>query len=77
MIQMFNIEDGLIQTIEAIHKGSRVYVLINNLVEDFFKTTRGVRQDCSLSPALQTFFVENLKNNSLSPFTSLEGLYTT
>lgn len=36
-IQMLNIEDGLIQTIEATHKYCRVYVLISNLVGNFFK----------------------------------------
>ena len=46
----FNIEEGLVQAIQALYETSSSAVLLNSQLEEFFKTTVGVHQGCLLFP---------------------------
>ena len=57
VIRSFNIEE-LVQAIQALCKNSSSAVLLKSQLEEFFKTTEGDRQRCSLSPILFNWFME-------------------
>ena len=48
----FNIEEGLVQAIRALHENSGSAVLLNTQLWEYLKTTVGVRQGCLLSSIL-------------------------
>ena len=52
VLRGFNIEEGLVQVIQALYTHATSAVLLNNQIGDFFQTTVGVRQGCLLSPVL-------------------------
>jgi hypothetical protein len=60
VLRKFGIEEGLIQTIQALYNTSVRAVLFNNQTWDYFKTTFRVRQGCLLSPVLFNLFLENI-----------------
>ena len=70
VLRTFGIEEGLVQTIQALYKTSSSAVLLNNQVGDYFKTTVGVRQGCLLSPVLFNLFLENIMRETLHDFHS-------
>ena len=61
----FNIEERLVQTIQALYEHSQSAVLLNNQLGKFFKTTIGVRQGCLLSPVLFNLFLERIMHETL------------
>ena len=70
VLRNFGIEEGLIQTIEALYNTSSSAVLLNNEVGEYFKTTVGVRQGCLLSPVLFNLFLEKIMQETLHDFHS-------
>jgi hypothetical protein len=60
VLRKFGIGEGLIQTINALYNTSGSAVLLNNQIVDYFKTTVGVRQGCSLSPVLFNLYLESI-----------------
>ena len=66
----FGLEEGLIQTIEALYNSSSSAVLLNNQIGQPFKTTVGVRQSCLLSPTLFNLFLEQIMREALQDFHS-------
>ena len=65
VLRSFNIEEGIVGTIEALYNSSSSAVLLNNQLGEFFRTTVGVRQGCILSPALFNLFLENIMQETL------------
>ena len=57
VLRTFNIDEGLVQVIQAKYEKSSGAVLLNSQLGEFFKTTIGVRQGCLLSPSLFNFLV--------------------
>ena len=70
VLRKFGIEEGLIQTIQALYNTASSAVLLNNQIGDYFKTTVGVRQGCLLSPVLFNLFLENIMRETLHDFNS-------
>ena len=70
VLRNFGIEEGLIQTIQALYNTSSSAVLLNNQIGDYFKTSVGVRQGCLLSPVLFNLFLENIMRETLHDFHS-------
>ncbi|MGL4418375.1 MAG: reverse transcriptase domain-containing protein [Plesiomonas shigelloides] len=65
VMRSFNIEEGLIQMVEALYKNACSAVLLNNQLGEFFRTTIGVRQGCLLSPVLFNIFLEKIMQETL------------
>ena len=61
----FNIEEGLVQAIQALYENSSTTVLLNSQLGEFFNTTVGVRQGCLLSPILFNLFLEKIMQETL------------
>ena len=70
VLRKFGIEEGIIQTIQALYKTASSAVLLNNQIGEYFKTTVGVRQGCLLSPILFNLFLENIMRETLHDFHS-------
>ena len=66
VLRSLNIEEGLSRAIQALHENSRCAVLLNSQVGRFFKTTAGVRQECSFSLILLIFFLEKFMQETLN-----------
>ena len=58
VVRSFNIDEGLVQAIQALYENSSGAVLLNSQLREFFKITVGVRQECLLSPILFNLFQE-------------------
>lgn len=58
IMELFNIDNHIIQVIAALYDNSESAVLIDNMYGEFFRTTVGVRQGCLLSPILFNIFLE-------------------
>ena len=69
VLRNFNIEEGLIQCIEALYQNASSAVFLGNQVGEYFKTPVGVRQGCLLSPVLFNLFLENIMRETLQNFT--------
>ena len=65
VLRGFNIEEGLVQVIQALYTHATSAVLLNNQIGDFFHTTVGVRQGCLLSPVLFNIFLERIMLTTL------------
>ena len=65
VLRGFNIEEGLVQTMQALYAHSSSAVLLNNKIGEFFQTTVGVRQGCLLSPILFNLFLERIMIETL------------
>lgn len=65
VLRGFNIEEGLVQTMQALYAHSSSAVLLNNKIGDFFQTTVGVRQGCLLSPILFNLYLERIMIDTL------------
>jgi hypothetical protein len=70
VLRSFNIEEGLVQVVEALYKHASSAVLMNNQIGGFFPTTVGVRQGCLLSPVLFNLFLEDIMRETLQDFHS-------
>ncbi|GFS17812.1 retrovirus-related Pol polyprotein from type-1 retrotransposable element R2 [Elysia marginata] len=60
VLRGFNIDEGLVKTIESLYMNSNSAVFLNNTIGNSFKTTVGVRQGCLLSPVLFNIFLERI-----------------
>ena len=65
VLRGFNIDEGLVQVIQALYEHSSSSVLLNNMAGEFFPTTVGVRQGCLLSPVLFNLFLEQIMLDTL------------
>ena len=61
----YNISTNLIQVTKNLYNKATSAVLFNGSIEDWFRTTVGVRQGCLLSPALFNIFLERIMTDSL------------
>jgi len=57
------INTRLIEVIKSLYKGFSWKIEIGNLVTKGFKGTKGLRQGCSLSPALFKIYLERVLRN--------------
>ena len=65
ILRDFNIDDGLVQIIQALYAHSTSAVLQNHKIGQFFRTTVGVRQGCILSPVLFNLYLERIMQETL------------
>ena len=65
VVRSFNIDEGLVQAIQALYENSSGAVLLNSQLGGFFKTTVSVSQECLLSPIFFNLFLENIKQETL------------
>ena len=68
VLRGLNIDEGLVQAIQALYDNSSSAVLLNSQVGEFFKTTVGVRQGCLLSLALFNLFIEKIVQKTLHDY---------
>ncbi|GFR77564.1 endonuclease-reverse transcriptase [Elysia marginata] len=76
VLRGFNIDEGLVKTIESLYMNSNPAVFLKNTIGNSFKTTVGVRQGCLLSPVLFNIFLERIMQDTLhqhSPTISIGG----
>ena len=66
--RIFNIEEGLVQAIRALHEKSSGVVLLNSQLGEFFKKEVGVRQGCLFSPVLFALFLERIMHETLHDY---------
>ena len=65
VLRNFNIEEGLVQAIQALYEIFSSAVFLNSKLGEFFKTTISVRQGCLLSPILFNLFLEKIMQETL------------
>jgi len=65
VLRGFNIDEGLVQMVEALYKNASSAVLLNNQHGEFFKTTVGVHHGCLLSPVLFNIYLEKIMRDTL------------
>ena len=66
IMRNYNIDEGLIETIETLYSNATSAVLVNNEIGEFFATTVGVRQGCILSPTLFNIYLERIMQETLA-----------
>ena len=64
-MKKYNISTNLIQVIKNLYDKATSAVLFNSSIEDWFRTTVGVRQGCLLSPTLFNIFLERMMTDAL------------
>ena len=64
-MKKYNISTKLIQVIKNLYNKATGAVLFNSSMEDWFRTTVGVRQGCLLSPTLFNIFLERIMTDGL------------
>ena len=64
-MKKYNISTNLIQVIKNLYYKATSAVLFNSSIEDWFRTTAGVRQGCLLSPTLFNIFPERIMTDAL------------
>jgi hypothetical protein len=57
------INTRLIEAIKSLYEGSSSKIIVGNLITKGFKVTKGLRQGCSLSPALFKIYLEQMLRN--------------
>ena len=65
VLRSFNREEGLVQTFQILYENSSGAVLLNTQLEEFFKTTIGVRQRCLLSRNLFNLCLQKIMQETL------------
>ena len=65
LFRSFNIEEGLVQVVQALYENSSSAVLLDSQLGEFFKTTVGVCQGYLLSPILFNLFLEKIMQETL------------
>ena len=63
-MKKYNISTNLIQVIKNLYNKATRAVLFNSSIEDWFRTTVGVRQGCLLSPTLFNIFLERIMTDA-------------
>jgi len=66
VLKEYNIDNRLIEVIKSLYDEATSTVLLNGNVDEFFRTTVGVRQGCPLSPVLFNIFLEKIMQTALS-----------
>ena len=64
-MKKYNTSTNLIRIIKNLFDKTTSAVLFNSSIEDWFRTTVGVRQGCLLSPTLFNIFLERLMTDAL------------
>ena len=64
-MKKYNISANLIRVIKILHIKATNAVLFNSSIEDWFRTSVGVRQGCLLSPNLFNRFLERITTDAL------------
>ena len=64
-MKKYNINTNLIQVIKHLYNKATSAVLFNSSIEDWFRTTAGVRQGCLLSLTLFNIFLERITTDAL------------
>ena len=64
-MKLYNINADLIKVIESLYSKATSAVYYNGSVEEWFRTTVGVRQGCLLSPTLFNIFLERIMTDAL------------
>ena len=75
-MKKYNISTNLIKVIKNLYNKATSAVLFNSSIEDWFRTTAGVRQGCLLSPTLFNIFLERIMTDALEDHegtVSIEG----
>ena len=65
VLRSFNIDEELVQAIQALYKNSSSVVFLKSQLRAYFKTTVGVRQGCLLSSILLNLFLEKIMRETL------------
>ena len=65
VLRRFDIDEGLVQAIQALYENFSSAVLLNSQLGEFFKTTVGVCQGCLLSLILFNLFLEKIMQETL------------
>ena len=63
-MKKYNISTNLIQVITNLYKATSA-VLFNSSIENWFRTTVGLRQGCLLSPTLVNIFPERIMTDAI------------
>ena len=79
VLSSFNIEEELVQAIQALNKKSSSAVLLNIQLGEFIKTTVGVRHVCLLSSILFNIILRSCRKHSMTTThpSPLVEIYTT
>ena len=64
-MKKYNISTNLIQVIKNLYNKATSAVLFNGSIEDWFRTTVGVRQGCLLSSTLFNIYLERIMTDAL------------
>ena len=64
-MKKYNISTNLIQVIKNLYNKVTSAVLFNSNIENWFRTTAGVRQGCPLSFTLFNIFLERIMTDAL------------
>ena len=64
-MKKYNISTNLIRVIKNPYNKATSAILFNSSIEDWFRTTVGVRQGCLLSPTLFNIFLERITTDAL------------
>ena len=64
-MRKYNINVNLVRTIEQLYDKATSAVQMNGSVEEWFRTTVGVRQGCLLSPTLLNIFLKRILSDAL------------
>jgi hypothetical protein len=62
-LDRLTINKRLIEAIQSLYKGSSSKIKIGNIITKDFEVTKGLRQGCSLSPALFKIYLEQVLRN--------------
>ena len=65
IMRKYNIGSKLVRTIEHLYDNATSAEIFNSSIEDWFRTTVGLRQGCLLSPTLFNIFLERIVTNAL------------
>ena len=71
ILRSFNIDEGLVQAIQALCENSSSAVHLNSQLGKFFKTTARVHHGCLLSPILFNLFLEIMQETLHGNYTSI------
>ena len=67
-MKKYNTSTNLIRIIKNLFDKTTSAVLFNSSIEDWFRTTVGVRQGCLLSPTLFNIFLERIMTDALENY---------
>ena len=68
VLKHYEVPPDVQQLIGELYKNAESTVLVNGEETEYFKTTKGCRQGCILSPSLFLFYIEKIVNEALEQF---------